>query len=174
MPLLINVRAVEDTPLPSRATGAQVTSAQLDTAFRTAERGVFTMPDGRSYSRTPQNGGWVGVMAVSRDSVGNADVTRTWELTDAQMAASGLNSIAAINTFVDRLAQDTGVTLDAYATRTGIRSPGLWTVTTATRTTLLPGTVLNGPGPRASSNLGWWMLLAAVVGTGALIYSEAD
>lgn len=177
MPLLINVNAVEETSLPSRLQGSLVTDAQMETAFRSAERGLFRTADGRTRSRTPLNGGWVGAMAVTRSPDGNVDsVMRTWALNDAQVAASGLTSIEAINAFVAALTDDTANALDTFATRVRYDPPvrGTWSATSTTRTGSPSAPPIIAPSSQSSSNIGWWLLIAAAVGTGVLIYNEAD
>ena len=192
MPAVINVVAAEDSNAIRDLTSAPTSDASIAQAFAYAERGVFGDPP---HSRTSQNGGWSGVLSIARDANGTAQAQRTWTLTDAQVAASGLTSAAAMQAFTQRLADDVHQSLydrasrvtgphgdhwrvGASASMTSAATPAATPITVTlpglpAAIPPLPGITINHVTPE-SSNVGWWALgIAAAVGVVAwVVYGD--
>ena len=140
MPLFIDVTAAEPTGfadpiLPS------IADENIVAAFRYVERGIMGDPP---RSRTALNGKWNLIPTIIRS--GNNTVSSamlTWELTDDQMAASGLTDQSKITAFAQKLVNDVRDSLNARANRLGRVTP-LWDVTSVLRT--VPRVDV-GPGP---------------------------
>ena len=115
MALVINIVASEQSNAIRDALSTPPSNEDVARSFAFAERGVFANPD--THSRTALNGGWIGVIAITRNADGTVEAQRTWGINDAQQAASGLTTPAAINAFADRLADDVHVKLIEWASR---------------------------------------------------------
>jgi hypothetical protein len=115
MALVINIVAREQSNAIRDALSTPPSNEDVARSFAFAERGVFANPD--THSRTGLNGGWIGVIAITRNPDGTVEAQRTWGLSDAQQAASGLTTPAAINAFAARLADDVHVKLIEWASR---------------------------------------------------------
>lgn len=171
MPVVINIVAREDSNAIRDALTSPVPDAAIAAAFQHVERGLMGDPP---RSRTALNGGWTGALALTRHADGTAEAQRTWTLTDAQAAASGLTSDAAIRAFAVRLADDVVASLRQRASRNrGGQIGDFWTVAASAGRSDAPGAavVLVPPGPvtvmpvaPAESNALWWALGALAVG----------
>jgi len=130
MALVINIVAREQSNMIRDALSTPPSNEDVARSFAFAERGVFANPD--THSRTGLNGGWIGVIAITRNPDGTVEAQRTWGINDAQQAASGLTTPAAINAFAARLADDVHVKLTEWASRyqtTGGERSDPWQVT---------------------------------------------
>lgn len=131
--LTIDVIARESSNAIRDALSTPPSDAMLAQAFTEAERDVFPDATG-THSRTVANGGWVGALSITRHADGTAEVQRTWALTDAQQAASGLTTEAAVQAFAQRLAGDVHAGLRQHASRNrGGQIGDFWTVATMVR-----------------------------------------
>lgn len=134
--LLIEVVAQESSNIVRDTVSSPVADERISAAFDFAERGVFA-----THSRTSGNGGWSSGIAITRSDRGVARAARTWALTDAQMATSGLTSLAAIQAFAQRLADDVHVKLTENASRyasTGGEWRDPWSVLATPREPVTP------------------------------------
>lgn len=167
MPVVINITASEDSNIIRDALTNPTPNAAIAEAFQYVERG-----DMGGRSRTPLNGEWIGAIAIARRADGTAEAQRTWSLTDAQAASSGLTNDAAVRAFAVRLADDVRASLRQRASRNQGGAVGdFWTVGASAGSTAAqnPSTPLGQPGAQPpSSNVGWWALAALVAGVGAV------
>ncbi len=163
MPVFVHILANEDSNVLRDALTRPTPNEDIARAFTYVERGTFGEPP---HSRTALNGGWAGVLAVARNADGTAEAQRTWALTDAQAAASGIVTNADVQAFAQRLADDVHQSLRDRASRNrGGQIGDFW------RVVARPSVPDAAPVAVESSRIGWLALLAAAaIGAGVVLY----
>ena len=184
MPLFIDVIARENLNPVANAVSTPASDEQIVAAFRYVERGIMGDPP---RSRTALNGKWNLIPAITRtDDNSVSSAMMTWEMTNEQMAASGLTDQSKINAFAQKLVNDVRDSLDARANRySGGSTSVQWEVASVLRTVPRVGV---GPGPTPGTTprptpgqpstqrednpkeVSYWPLVGGIALVGAAVY----